>query len=215
MTETHSKGRAPTDARRFRRALSLKFAALARWLHIYVSMFGLAVVLFFSVTGLTLNHPDWFFDNVESSDLTDGQIDLAWLHAETDQVNKLEIVEYLRNTHDVRGALAEFQIDDYEFMVIFEGPGYSADAFIDRETGRYTLTQSYEGFIAVLNDLHTGRDTGAAWSWVIDISAVLLTLISLSGLILLFYLRLRRVAGVVMILIGAVIVFAVYGLWVP
>ena len=31
-----------------------------RWLHIYVSMFGLAAVLFFSVTGLTLNHPDWF-----------------------------------------------------------------------------------------------------------------------------------------------------------
>jgi hypothetical protein len=31
-----------------------------RWLHIYLSMFGLAAVLFFSVTGLTLNHPDWF-----------------------------------------------------------------------------------------------------------------------------------------------------------
>ena len=48
-----------------RRAAGLRFAAFARWLHIYLSMFGLAAVLFFSVTGLTLNHPDWFFGNVE------------------------------------------------------------------------------------------------------------------------------------------------------
>ena len=33
-----------------------------RWLHVYLSMISLAVVLFFSVTGITLNHPDWFFD---------------------------------------------------------------------------------------------------------------------------------------------------------
>ena len=36
-----------------------------RWLHIYLSMFGLAAVLFFSVTGITLNHPDWFFGEAE------------------------------------------------------------------------------------------------------------------------------------------------------
>ena len=36
-----------------------------RWLHIYLSMFSLAVVLFFSVTGITLNHPDWFFGGAE------------------------------------------------------------------------------------------------------------------------------------------------------
>ena len=28
-------------------------------------MFGLAAVLFFSVTGITLNHPDWFFGEAE------------------------------------------------------------------------------------------------------------------------------------------------------
>ena len=30
-----------------------------RWFHTYVSMLGLGSLLFFSVTGLTLNHPDW------------------------------------------------------------------------------------------------------------------------------------------------------------
>src|SRR3954468_1125799 len=47
-------------ARSLRRRIAIRTAAVMRWLHIYLSMFGLAVVLFFSVTGLTLNHPDWF-----------------------------------------------------------------------------------------------------------------------------------------------------------
>ena len=36
-----------------------ELAKLSRWLHIYLSMVSFAIVLFFSVTGLTLNHPSW------------------------------------------------------------------------------------------------------------------------------------------------------------
>jgi hypothetical protein len=46
--------------RSLRRRLAIKLAAMTLWLHVYVSVFGLAAVLFFSVTGLTLNHPGWF-----------------------------------------------------------------------------------------------------------------------------------------------------------
>src|SRR5262249_29254952 len=123
--------------------------------------------------------------------------------------------EYLRKTHGVRGALAEFRVDESECLVTFKGPGYAADAFIDRESGRYTLTQTYHGFIAVLNDLHKGRDTGRAWSVIIDLSAALMTIISLTGLGLLFYLKLRRVPGLVVILIGTAIIAAVVLLVVP
>ena len=97
----------------------------------------------------------------------------------------------------------------------FKGPGYAADAFIDRESGRYNVSQTYHGFLAVINDLHKGRDTGPAWSALIDVSAVLMTLISLTGLVLLFYLKLRRVPGLVVTLIGTVVVAAVFLLWVP
>ncbi len=45
------------NRRPFRRRLAIRFAKLVRWLHIYLSMFGLAAVLFFSATGITLNHP--------------------------------------------------------------------------------------------------------------------------------------------------------------
>ena len=80
------------------------------------------------------------------------------------QVSKLEIVEHLRNAHTIRGALADFRVDDAECVISFKGPGYAADAFIDRESGHYRLTETYHGFIAVINDLHKGRDTGPVWS---------------------------------------------------
>ncbi|QDV35263.1 hypothetical protein ElP_31660 [Tautonia plasticadhaerens] len=205
-----------------RRSIGTRFAGFARWLHIYLSMFGLAAVLFFSVTGLTLNHPDWFFANVESIDEAEGRIPAPWMHLdvpegaeEEDRVDRLRVVEHLRAEHGVRGSLVEFYVDEYECFVTFKGAGYAADAQIDRETGDYLLTQTSLGPVAVLNDLHKGRDTGPAWSAAIDASAAVLTIISLSGLILLFYLKLRRNPGLVVATVGAAVVVAVVILWVP
>ncbi len=199
-----------------------------RWLHIYLSMFGLATVLFFSVTGITLNHPNWFFSKAERTVESKGQLDPKWLRPRTPSsgdeqaasnspgpVDKLEVVEHLRKAHDIRGAMSEFRIDEYECLVTFKGPGYAADVFIDRETGGYEVSQTFHGFVAVINDLHKGRDTGPIWSVVIDVSAALMTLISLTGLILLFYLKLRRMPGLVVTLVGAVLIVAIFFLYVP
>ena len=133
----------------------------------------------------------------------------------SEPVARLEIVEHLRKVHGVRGALAEFRTDDQECLVTFKGPGYAADAFIDRESGHYNLTQTFHGFIAVINDLHKGRDTGVVWSVVIDLSAVLMTIIALTGLVLLFYLKLRRKPGLVVSLVGAAVVVGICLYFVP
>jgi hypothetical protein len=128
---------------------------------------------------------------------------------------KLEVVEHLRKEHNIRGALAEFKADERECMVTFKGPGYSADAFIDRETGQYNLTESRHGFLAVINDLHKGRDTGPAWAVVIDLSAALMVVISLTGLVLLFYIKRRRIPGTFIGLGGTVALVAMYWFLVP
>jgi hypothetical protein len=192
-----------------------------RWLHVYLSMFGLAAVLFFSVTGITLNHPDWIFGQLEHARAVEGDVDVNWIGRDvaesnnSGQIKKLEVVEHLRKTHKVRGALADFRVDDSECMVSFKGPGYSADAFIDRESGHYSLTELDHGLTALFNDLHKGRDTGAVWSVVIDLSAGLMTLISLTGLVLLFYLKLRRVSGVMVALAGIAVLIVIYWFCVP
>jgi hypothetical protein len=218
-------------ARPLKRRLNIRVAKLMRWLHIYLSMFGLAAVLFFSVTGLTLNHPDWFPAPGERVTEAEGKIRLDWLDrggasgsgrresrdgAESSaSVAKLEIVEYLRAAHAIHGALAEFRVDDQECVVTFKGPAYAADTFINLASGDYRITQTYHGLIALLNDLHKGRDSGPVWSAVIDVSAVLMTIISLTGLTLLFYLKLRRFSGVVIALASAAVIITLYRLWVP
>jgi hypothetical protein len=179
-------------------------------------MFGLAAVLFFSVTGVTLNHPDWFLGEHESRTDDEGSVDPKWLiPGPSGEVAKLEVVEHLRKEHGVRGALVDFKVDDAECVVAFKGPGYAADAFINREDGRYTLSQTAHGFVGVINDLHKGRDSGPVWSAVVDASAILLVVVSLSGLILIFYLKLRRKPGVVVAIVGSAVVGLLYWFGVP
>ena len=219
----------PGGASPERRTGSLRgrFARATRWLHVYLSMLGLAVVLFFSVTGITLNHPDWFGLDGQASTTYEGQVNVAWIDGEAPgidpsyegdpavAVDKLQVVEYLRNTHGIRGALASFTADEYECVVSFKGPGYSADAFIDRSSGDYQLTETALGWVAVVNDLHKGRDTGPVWSVVIDISAFLTAMASVSGLILLFYMNRRWTLAMVTALAGTAAAVLAFVLGVP
>jgi hypothetical protein len=71
------------------------------------------------------------------------------------------------------------------------------------------------GLMAVMNDFHKGRDTGKAWAWVIDVSAVFLILVSLSGLILLFFIKKRRFAGLIAGAVGLLLCLLMYWLFVP
>src|SRR5580700_3413699 len=112
-----------------------KTAMLIRWLHIYLSMLSFAIVFFFAVTGLTLNHADKFGDQLKSTQ-EKGKLNLNWVNnPDTNKIGKLEIVEYLRKQNGIKAALSDFRIDDAQIAVSFKGPGYAADAFIDRGTG--------------------------------------------------------------------------------
>ena len=55
----------------------------------------------------------------------------------------------------------------------FKGPGYNASVFIDLLAGEAEIETTDYGWVAQLNDLHKGRNTGEAWIVFIDISALL------------------------------------------
>ena len=187
-----------------------KLAEWSRWLHIYLSMFSFVIVLFFAVTGLTLNHLDWFPEK-ESLDEVDGKLDASWVNgSDTTLVKKMEIVELFRAKYGVNGLLNDFRIDETEVSVSFQGPGYTADVFIDRSKGTFHLTERSLGFVAWINDLHKGRDTGQGWKWVIDFSAIFMSLISLTGIILLLFLKKKRLNGIIWLVAGVAVVVLLY-----
>lgn len=191
-----------------------RLAAIARWLHIYISMLSCTLVLFFALTGITLNHADWFSGEPQQTQ-SKGQIQTAWVKTDDARLAKLEIVEHLRSQHGVKGAMSDFRTDEDQCVVSFKGPGYTADAFITRATGEYELTEMRMGLVAIMNDLHKGRDTGRTWSWFIDISSVLLALVSLTGLLLIVWIKRHRFNGYLVAVVGTAVVCLIYLLAVP
>ncbi len=210
------KSSSATEKNSSKRGLAVRrnIAQLSRWLHIYLSMISFAIVLFFSVTGLTLNHADYFAGELKTS-TEKGTLNTTWVNTtDTLRIAKLEVVEYLRKTNSIKGELSEFRIDDAECSLSFKGPGYGADVFIDRATGAYEISLMRAGAVGILNDLHKGRDSGKSWSWVIDVSAILMTFVSLTGLILILYIKRKRLSGLTWAVIGLLLSIIVYVLWV-
>jgi len=196
-------------------ALEKNTASFSRWLHIYLSMVSFVIVLFFAVTGITLNHAEWF-DGKQVEKKIDGNVPAEWVTPhDTTKIKKLEIVELLRKNYNIKGYVNDFRIEDDQCSVAFKGPGYSADVMIDRKDGKFKLIEVKLGIVAVMNDLHKGRDSGGKWSWLIDVSAVFLTVVSLSGLTMMFFLKKKRVNGLLIAIIGGLICLLVYYFWVP
>ena len=70
------------------------------------------------------------------------------------------------------------------------------------------------GFAAIINDLHKGRDSGDAWKWLIDISAILLVFVSLTGLVLIWFVHKHRIAGLLSLAAGSLVTYLIFLLWV-
>ncbi len=221
MTTTSDKSTTTTIAQKpakygFAVLIRRRTAIVSRWLHLYLSMVSFAVVFFFAATGLTLNHAEWFSQH-EQVTRYQGTIPPSLLHENGDrQPDKLGIVELLRNAHKIHGAVSDFRAEDSQISVSFKGPRLrAADGFIDGTSGHYELTETHSGFIAIINDLHKGRDTGKVWSVVIDVSAILLILVSLTGLLLIWFVYRRRVSGIILAVAAGVICWLLYRVFVP
>ncbi len=179
----------------------------ARWVHVYASMVAFVIVLFFGITGITLNHPEWTFgDDVETTTTT-GDLPVATTLADG-SVNYLAISEYVRESYGVTGHVDSFDVTNGEGSIAYKNPGYAADVFFDVDTGEFTLTVAQQGWVAVANDLHKGRDAGTAWKWVIDIAAGFLVVISLTGLTMQFFLRKRRRSALISAAAGCAVIIA-------
>ncbi len=163
-------------------------------------MVSLLVVLFFAITGITLNHPDWLAG--ETTRHITGKLPATWKTG--DALDWLVIAEYLRSAQGVHGAVAERNSDAEESSITFKAPGYSADCVITMSTGAFQLTVDYQGAVGVLNDLHRGRDTASAWNWLIDVSGAFLVFVAVTGLGLLVYLKKVRASAFIAMTVAAV-----------
>lgn len=168
-----------------------------RLIHIYTSMLMLVIMLFFTATGLTLNHREWL-PQAPPAEITELPLPVelqsltAWESAPMAQAEKVR--RWLAGGHQMSGNQISYdwQSDERVLLIDVKRPGGYSLAEVLPEEKLVVLENQRYGVTAVLNDLHMGRYSGALWRAFIDLSAVLMLLFTLTGLWLVLPQKKRR-----------------------
>ena len=184
-----------------------RVVSATRTVHIYLTVFAMLLMVFFAATGLLLNHEEWVSASEAAPVETTGTLPMALLTHEPDTAG---IVASLRTTYGALGALSTFDSDGEELRVELRGPGRRFEAVITLATGAMTITKEMRPFLIRMDDLHRGKDSGTAWSWLIDLSAILLLLGALTGITLWIALPKRRTLGLIALGLGVGVCVVVY-----
>jgi hypothetical protein len=182
--------------------------------HGYLSAFAFLALIFFAVTGLFLNHPEWFEAKGEqpTRDRTVqlAPADLAAAKAAKDPARAL--TELVRRQTPLIGAFQSGEVIDEEAMIRLEGPKGSSDLVVDLASGKAEVTVKTARLIDTLNELHRGKNSSGAWKAVIDISAILILALSIIGYVLFFTLRFRLKTSLILTVVslGAMLAVVVF-----
>lgn len=189
----------------------------SRTWHGYLSAFAFLTLIFFAITGLLLNHPEWIEARGEqpSADRT-----VRLPAADVAAAQKVEdpsraLTELVRKQTPLIGAYQSGEVIDEEAMIRLEGPKGSSDLIVDLASGRAEVTVKKARLIDTLNELHRGKNAGAAWKAIIDASAILILALSIVGYVLFFSLRFRLRTSLILTVVSLGVMVGVVMLLTP
>ena len=207
MSATASE--ATSAAARQRRNAWIKTMHQWHWISAAISLAGM---LLFAVTGITLNHasqieaqphritieaqlpPELLTSVQQQTDakaLAMPEPALRWIEA------KFEL--------NLNGRSAERS--EEEIYYALPQPGGDAWLSLDLTSGALSYEHTDRGWISYLNDLHKGRQTGAAWSGFIDVIAIACVVFSITGIVLLQVHAKRRPSTWPLVIAGLLVPF--------
>ena len=166
-------------------AINRNLVNWSRTVHVYLSIALLIVLVFFSITGITLNHAELMTGEPRTETLVLESLPDLPRNDEGMVAESPELAAWLREEFGIRLQFATVFYDDPFLTVNYSGPGSQALVEFDHDFNEVYAESTDFGLVAVLNDLHKGRYTHIVWNALIDISAVVLTIFSLAGFVLL------------------------------
>jgi uncharacterized protein len=175
-----------------RRAYWLKTLHQWHWISSAMCLLGM---LLFAVTGFTLNHAT----QIEAKPtVTSKKAELpAELRTQLGKINAdddsdkatdplpIDLQHWMKDQLSVDVGTHEAEWSPEEVYVALPRPGGDAWLRIDRASGAVEYELTDRGWISYLNDLHKGRNSGAVWSWFIDIFAAACLIFTITGLFIL------------------------------
>ena len=189
-----------------RRAFWMRQLHQWHWISSALCLIGL---LLFALTGITLNHAR----QIEATpQVTHRNLTLPLeLRAAIDGDDARKAVlpatvgAWLDDRLQARvaGRTAEWSAD--EIYLSLPRPGGDSWLSIDRASGAVEYELTRRGAVAYLNDLHKGRNAGAAWSWFLDVFALACLVFAVTGLFLLKLHAARRTSTWPLVTLGLVL----------
>ena len=150
-------------------------------------------MLLFSITGFTLNHASLIGAKPEVTTRTAQlpanllpDLQQTWQRAGDEKASLPKpVADWLGDALSVHLADRETEWSDEEIYISLPRPGGDAWLTIDLSDGAVTHELTERGWLSYFNDLHKGRNTGAAWSLFIDVFAFATLIFASTGLLLL------------------------------
>ena len=156
---------------------------LLRWsrqIHIYLSVILLVLLIFFGITGVTLNHTEWVAEPIQNK----YQVSINnW--PTNKEVTQAQVITLLQQQLVLTMTQPNIEIEPDFIFIDWQIAGESYQVEFDITTLQAKVFHTHYGWLAKFNDLHKGRHTNKVWNAIIDISGVLVVLFSFTGFILL------------------------------
>ncbi len=190
-----------------RRSFWLKHLHQWHWVSSAICLIGM---LLFAATGITLNHAG----QIEASPRTVSRTAtapaalLAALPPTQGEVKAVlppALRDWIAREFGVAPGEREADWSADEIYLPLPRPGGDGWITLDRGTGEAQHEVTTRGWVSYLNDLHKGRNAGAAWSLFLDVFAVACFVFCLTGLFLLHLHAGNRAATWPMVGLGLVV----------
>lgn len=178
----------PATAAATRRAGWMR--VLTRW-HWISSAIALVGMLFFSATGITLNHADLLESSTHTT-LTREAVLPATVLAALDAGEQAApealpdaLSGWLRQNWQMGVSPKGIEWSADELYIDLKRPGVDASLTIDRHSGEISYDATDRGWVAWLNELHRGRNAGSVWHAFITVFGIASLVFAITGLLLL------------------------------
>ncbi|MCL6713919.1 PepSY-associated TM helix domain-containing protein [Pseudomonas sp. R2.Fl] len=164
------------------------------WISSAICLIGM---LLFAATGITLNHASKIEAKPEvvnrQAQLPPALLAKLGSRQEGNAPLPAPVATWLGDEFSVGIGRRQAEWSDVEIYLSMPRPGADAWLSIDRETGAVEYESTDRGWVSYFNDLHKGRNAGAAWGWFLDIFAIACLVFCVTGLFLLqLHARQRR-----------------------
>ena len=188
------------------------FYRLCRMLHAYLSAFAFLALMFFSVTGLLIDHPEWLQGRGQETDLKLTVPAAVLAEAAKAKDPNAALAGAVARMTPLVGAYKSGEAEDGTANLRFQGVKGASTILVDMKTGQADVTIERSTALTVIGDLHRGKNASVPWRAVIDISAILVLALSVIGYVLFFSLRFRLRTSLILtgVSLGALVAIFVW-----